>query len=270
MARKLRGSAGPQRYAFPGFQALFKCNLEIAANPIVLGALDHAAMQDALTQVKTHVVDNPHTLPVLILPAADDAYLIHKALFSQAKIPTQVCTLPVLQNDASLTWAIANIALQIFCKAGGYPWKVRPAAAERTLILGISQSHKLRKVHDRTEVEKYFAFSVLTDSSGLFQELHVLGEGDEESNYLDQLRESLGRVLTESAGEFGRVVIHTSFKLKHREIGCNPEDRRARVPHPAVGRVSICGHKGQSLVAFSLVPILVQIAWCRSKRHGCD
>lgn len=219
LARALKGIGQRGRYAFPGFKSLFNCELEIDADPIVLPNLEQAAMEDALARVKADRESHPGTLPVFILPGEEDSYLIHKAIFSCAEIPTQVCTLPVLQSENTLKWAIANIALQIFCKAGGHPWKVRPAAAERSLIMGISQSHKLRRTDEgRTQVEKYFAFSVLTDSSGLFQSLQVLGEGDNEDDYLKKLRTSLAGVLSNSAHNFSRVVIHTSFKLKRREI----------------------------------------------------
>ena len=112
---------------------------------------------------------------------------------------------------------MGNIALQIFCKAGGQPWKVRPPS-ERSLIVGISQSHKLNKSETGVAVEKYFAFSVLTDSSGLFQKIQVLGEASDQPSYLTQLRDNLKEILTASAEQFSRVVIHTSFKLKHAEI----------------------------------------------------
>ena len=131
--------------------------------------------------------------------------------------PSQVCTLGVIQDENTLRWSVANIALQIFCKAGGLPWKVRPVG-ERNLIIGISQSHKLRKTGTETSVEKYFSFSILTDSSGLFQKIQVLGESENEKAYLDQLRTNLKEVLKNAAEEFSRVVVHTSFKLKYHEI----------------------------------------------------
>ena len=125
------------------------------------------------------------------------------------------CTLRILEDEESLKWAIANLALQIFCKAGGRPWKVRPTA-ERSLIIGISQSHKLRLVNEQVHIDKYFAFSVLTDSSGLFQQIQVLGDSSDHSTYVEAVRANLKRVLEENAGVFQRVVIHTSFKLKQR------------------------------------------------------
>jgi hypothetical protein len=218
LARGLQGSGQRQRYAFPGFKALFKSELEIDGNPIVLPSLDQQSMKDALTRVQADLESYPNTLPVVVLPSDDDAYLVHKALFTEAVIPTQVCTLRVLQDEGALKWAIANIALQVFCKAGGFPWKVRPAAAERTLIVGVSQSHKLREVDGKRQVEKYFAFSVLTDSSGLFQKIQVLGESDDQADYLTKLRQNLKDMLSQNAGEYQRVVVHTSFKLKRTEI----------------------------------------------------
>src|SRR5262249_26716212 len=116
-----------------------------------------------------------------------------------------------------LKWAIANIALQIFCKAGGQPWKVRPTA-ERTLIIGISQSHKLRFEGAKTTIEKYFAFTVMTDNSGLFQRIQVLGEGGNQAQYIQQLRDNLRSILTQATDMFARIVVHTSFKLKRDEM----------------------------------------------------
>ena len=213
----LRGNGNP---SFPGFKSLFRSDLEISGSPIVLPDLCREEMEKALTRVKSERQSNPGTLPVLILPAEDrDAYLTHKSLFSQADIPTQVCTLPKLQNDDSLKWAIANLALQIFCKAGGQPWKVLPTETERCLIIGISQSHKLHKVDGKTKVEKYFAFSVMTDSSGLFHKVQVLGDGTDEMDYIAKLQRNLAEELCQNIGSYARIVLHTSFKLKYKEIG---------------------------------------------------
>jgi hypothetical protein len=58
----------------------------------------------------------------------------------------------------------------------------------------------------------------MTDSSGLFKKIEILGESQEEADYLFKLEQNLRKVLAEIAGNFSRVVIHTSFKIKHREI----------------------------------------------------
>ena len=218
LALSLKGQKQRGQFNFPGFSELFKTALEIDADPIVLPDLSSASMEAALINARAAREGSSRIVPVIVLPNGDDnGYLAQKAHFSHAGLPTQVCTLRILEDEESLKWAIANLALQIFCKAGGRPWKVRPTA-ERSLIIGISQSHKSRLVDDQVHIDKYFAFSVLTDSSGLFQQIQVLGDSTDHSTYVKALAANLKRVLEENAGIFNRVVIHTSFKLKHEEI----------------------------------------------------
>ena len=237
LAQGLRGVK--QRYSFPGFESLFKVALDIDSNPVVLKDLSQPEMEQALARVRSDREAYEATLPVLILPAEDDAYVMHKALFTAAGIPSQVCTLRVLQDEDTLKWAIANLALQIFCKAGGYPWKVRPTAPDQSLIIGISQSHKVVKGTNQFRVEKYFAFSVMTDDSGLFQRIQVLGDSPDESRYLSQLRQNLSSLLNESAQTFSRVVVHTSFKLKHREMDAIEETVKQAAGHQANCRFAV-------------------------------
>ncbi len=217
LALTLHGSESRDRFSFPGFKTLFKCAPSIASDPIILPDLSRSSIEKALLRSKNDMETGEIIVPIFILPNNDASYLEQKALFSNAKIATQVCTLRVLKDENSLNWAIANIALQIFCKAGGYPWKVRPTL-NKSLIIGISQSHKLRELNGFRSVEKYFAFSVMTDNSGLFQKIKVLGEGKIQENYIDELRTNLRELLDQNAQDFERIVIHTSFKLKRREM----------------------------------------------------
>lgn len=59
---------------------------------------------------------------------------------------------------------------------------------------------------------------MLTDNSGLFQKIQVLGEGDNETAYLDHLKASLREILNNNVSNFDQIVIHTSFRLKRKEI----------------------------------------------------
>jgi hypothetical protein len=218
LAMTLRGSAQRERFSFPGFHSLFKTDIQIDSSPVVLADLSQQSFNSALQRVKVERKTNANTVPILIVPDDNEAtYLAYKAVFAHEGIPTQVCTSPIIQDENALRWSIANIALQLFCKSGGQPWKVRPTS-ERSLIIGISQSHKIWFTDERPTVEKYFAFSVMTDSSGLFQRIQVLGEGERLSAYLHQLRMNLHQIISDSTETFSNVVIHTSFKLKHREM----------------------------------------------------
>lgn len=215
LAAALKGTAQHERFNFPGFEKLFKVPVVIDSNPIVITDFSVASMKEALNRIEK---ETSLCVPVLVLPDNEDAgYLNHKAVFTNAGHPSQVCTLGVIQDENTLKWSVSNIALQIFCKAGGMPWIVK-AFGEQSLIIGISQSHKRRKTEGKTVIEKYFAFSIMTDSSGLFQKLQVLGESEDEGSYLTQLHQKLKESLLRGAKEYSQVVVHTSFKLKQYEI----------------------------------------------------
>ncbi|MCL6613237.1 MAG: piwi domain protein [Firmicutes bacterium] len=216
LAKALQGIQRPSSLSFHGFESLFKTKLEIDHNPEVITDFSEETMQRILKRIE--ISGDKLWVPIFILDDNDkDAYLTHKALFIDKGIISQACRLSTIQNENSLKWSVANIALQIFCKVGGQPWKVRPTS-ERCLIIGISQSHKIKKSEQGNQIEKYYAFCVLTDNSGLFQEIQVLGESKEKATYLDQVRDRLRDVLSKQSEVFTRVVIHTSFKLKHHEI----------------------------------------------------
>ncbi len=86
----------------------------------------------ALVRVQQDRAKIPSVVPIFVLPDGDDnGYMNQKAIFANAGIPTQSCTLKVINDEYTLKWSIANIALQIFCKAGGQPWKVRPTRSDR-------------------------------------------------------------------------------------------------------------------------------------------
>jgi hypothetical protein len=214
LVRAIRGQS--PRLNFSGFENLFKVPLPVSDKPVVLQDFSKAEMDRALREIRAA---GPKALPVLILPHAEgeDAYATHKAIFTNAGISTQVCTTDTIADDYTLKWSVGNIALQIFCKAGGQPWKMKPTD-ERCLIIGLGQSHKRKRKNGRETIEKYFAFSVLTDSSGLFQSIEVLSHADSEGAYIEGLKAKLAGLLKTKAQEFSKVVLHTPFKLKHAEM----------------------------------------------------
>lgn len=202
------------KFDFPGFSKVFRTDITIDPHPIVLEDYSQDEMNRAVTNLKQRA---GAIMPVLVMRRSEDAYLCHKAVFAKAGIASQVCTIENIDDDYSLKWSIANIALQIFCKLGGKPWRVKPTDSE-SLIVGISQSHKVIKSNGKRSVERYFAFSVLTDSSGMFQEIEVLGNDANHQSYLTALRNNLTNMLKGSATRFKRIVIHTTFKLRQNEM----------------------------------------------------
>jgi argonaute-like protein implicated in RNA metabolism and viral defense len=159
-------------------------------------------------------------VPVLITPfkkggdeEASVSYYRAKHTLLKRGWPSQFVSLDTLNDRNVLKWSVSNIGLQLFAKMGGQPWKVLPET-ERCLIIGLGQSHKIVD----GKVEKYIAYSVLTDSSGLYEELRVLGSSSEEASYLQNLRRNLSRILTDYGDQYDRFVIHATFKVQKREL----------------------------------------------------
>lgn len=223
LASALKGTKYQVSSMFPGFSKLFQSEPKIDPDPVVIPNSSAEAFQDALQKVKSKEEQGFTIIPILVLPDTNDnGYLEHKSIFANAGIPSQVCTLKIIDDRNSLKWSIANIALQIFCKCGGKPWKVKPTT-EKSLIIGISQSHRHKGDNKDLSVEKYFAFSVMTDNSGLFQEIKVLSEGSKKDDYIAKLKDTLRTVLEQSVDQYNRVILHTSFKLKREEINAIKE-----------------------------------------------
>jgi hypothetical protein len=214
LAMAIRGNPR-DRSPYPGYTPLFRTPLEIDAHPVVLSGFDDADIRTAIDAL--HAKDRS-VLPVLVLPEKQkDIYFKFKALSSGRHIASQVCTSTIINDEHALKWSVANIALQLFCKAGGLPWKVQPTE-EQSLIIGISQSHKEACDGERRRIERHFAFSVLTDSSGLFKQIEVLGNSTDRQAYLTQLAANVERLMRESLPNVKRVVLHTSFRLRRDEM----------------------------------------------------
>lgn len=134
----------------------------------------------------------------------------------QNDIPLQVVNYNKLSKSNTLKWSTSNLALQIFSKLGGKPWIVNPSK-KNCLILGIGSSHKINP--ETKLVQKYFAYSVCLDSSGLYKKLEVLSESEDESSYLEKLEKNLLKLLdSRDFKEYLHCVLHLPFKIKNSEI----------------------------------------------------
>ena len=160
-------------------------------------------------------------VPVVITPFSrrdeaedNEAYWTLKHAFLAREMPIQVVAVDTIADRNTLKWSTAGIGLQIFAKAGGTPWRVVPAT-ERCLIVGVGQAHK---VLEDGGIERYFAYSVLTDSSGAFQEIRLLGTGGDEESYIDAFHDSLRGIFEDYANRFSSFVVHSTFAIRKREL----------------------------------------------------
>lgn len=160
-------------------------------------------------------------VPVVITPFSrhdesekNEAYWRLKHAFLARGMPIQVVATETIANRNTLKWSTAGIALQIFAKAGGTPWRVVPAT-ERCLIVGVGQAHK---VLSEGGIERFFAYSVLTDSTGAFQEIRLLGAAGDEESYIDAFHNNLRKIFKDYANRFSSFVVHSTFSVRRREL----------------------------------------------------
>jgi hypothetical protein len=218
--KALRGESFPN--VFPGTHTMFGFRL---SPDNVHGISVSNFKETEMLQVRDKVLSfkASHIIVILIAPWDDEEiedsndYFKAKHIFVSAQIPSQVVRLHTLERDTRLQWSTSNIALQSFAKLGGKPWKVQPKHG-RCLIVGVGQSHRVKSEDGKRIIERYYAYSVLSESSGLFKELRVLGRADNSKQYLIELRESIAKIVDEHRSTFQRFVIHAPYKISKGEL----------------------------------------------------
>ena len=183
-----------------------------------LRSFEHNNVKDLMTNLKKSTEES--MIQIAILPSKESSkeYFDLKYYSLQADVPLQIVTLDLLRNESTFKWSVSNIGLQIFAKLGGKPWKVKPSH-QNCLIIGIGQAHQLHKSDEgRFIVDKYFAYSVLIDSSGVYKDMAILGDSKDRNHYMKQIKIKIEEIIRLYQHEFKKFVIHTPFKLKNREL----------------------------------------------------
>lgn len=144
-------------------------------------------------------------------------YYTVKSYFLKRGLAIQAVTIDQALKKDGFKWSISGIALQIFVKLGGVPWKVKPQN-KNCLIFGISSAHI---TDDSNNTAKYFAYSLCFDSSGLYKRLNILGKSNDKGSYIKQLSEQIQIHLRDDLDDtIEKCVIHIPFKLKREEMKC--------------------------------------------------
>jgi hypothetical protein len=206
---------------FSGMQQMFRTPIN---NENVTGAevasFEPADLKRACVALKD-AFPAERLVPVVVAPFSKHhspeetrRYVLAKHTFLSAGLASQfVDRTKTMGDHNALKWSISNIALAVFAKMGGHPWKVRPST-ENCLIVGIGQAHRM--INGR--IEKYVAYSVLTDSSGIYENIRVLGSSTDYDEYVTSLKANLREVLTSHRHKYSSFVLHVTFRPKAAEI----------------------------------------------------
>lgn len=216
LLKGLRGELSPA--TFGGMNKLFKVEF---SNPIITGSAITEFSDDIIIQEIQKIKKlGQNVIPIIITNSKkeiedDELYYKLKHHFTQEKIPCQVVTRELIRNEYSLKYSLSNIALQIFAKAGGKPWKMKPANSDY-LIIGIGQSYTLERNEFGNTVKKNLAYSVLTDSTGIFKDIKVLAEGLESDDYYEQFASNVTSII--NSVSYRKISIHVPFRISKEKI----------------------------------------------------
>lgn len=220
----LSGKTNPG--TFPGMNEMFGLPINKEnVSKISIQQLDIQNLEKAIKEVLEFRKKNEKCKIIVILleessiddnDEIDSPYYYLKFNLLKENIPVQVLSYEKVGTTDNLKWSTSNIGLQIFSKLGGIPWLVAPSNSN-CLILGIGSSHK---IDDETRtVQKYLAYSVCLDSSGLYKKLSILSESETKETYLEDLKNNLINLLKEDEfSNYKKVVLHIPFKVKKDEI----------------------------------------------------
>lgn len=167
---------------------------------------------------------NPTDLvvPVLIVPwSKEDAseeqqklYFELKHLFLINHMASQFISIDKIINDNILKWSVSSLAIQIFSKLGGSPWVVIPKTSN-CLIIGIGQAYQQ---HEDSSIKKFFSYSILTDTTGLFKGIKILANENNKDDYAMNLSKSLKEIVNSYSNSYDSFVIHTSFRINKKDM----------------------------------------------------
>ncbi len=215
--RALRGDTFA---TFPGMQKMF--NLPISGDNVSAAVISDFIPTE-ITRIRDRIDTDAagrHVVPIILTPFGrnddpDDnaAYWRLKHVFLEKDLPIQVVHTKTVSDRNKLKWATASLGVQIFAKLGGIPWKVKPRLG-KCLIVGIGQSHQ--RVGENTK--RFFAYSVLTDSSGIFKEVRVLGDDVNEQSYISSFGKNLRKIFEDYSDQYSNFVVHSTFEIRRHEL----------------------------------------------------
>ena len=215
--RALRGDTFS---TFPGMRKMF--NLTISREN-VSGAVISKFTPHEINRVRDLICSDAggqDVVPIILTPFGkydrpdeNGAYWNLKHAFLAKSLPIQVVHTKTVADRNKLKWSTASIGLQVFAKLGGFPWKVRPRLGN-CLIVGIGQSHQ----RNGEKIQRFLAYAVLTDSSGIFEEVQILGDDTSERDYINNFGNNLRNIFEKYSDRYSSFVVHSTFKIRRNEL----------------------------------------------------
>jgi len=202
---------------FKTFKGLTKLGLPIQTKDNTKGLPiksfnDNLELEKHLNFIQKNSIQN--SIVIAIFPSSEEKfYYTLKNMCLQKNIPLQTVHLETILDENKLKWSVSGIALQIFTKLGGIPWIVKTEHSN-CLIVGIGQSIER---DSKNKPIRFFAYSVLLDSSGKFIMIEPLADAADKSEYLKKVGKKVSEIINEYA-EYNKIVFHIPEKISLETI----------------------------------------------------
>lgn len=155
-----------------------------------------------------------NSIIISVFPAKEKRfYFTLKNICLQRNIPLQAVNLETIIDENKLKWSISGIALQILAKSGNIPWVVE-AENKNCLIIGVGQS--IERDNNNNPL-RFFAYSVLLDSSGKFLTIEPLADATNKDEYFANLAKKIQTLITQYKN-FEKIVFHIPEKISINAI----------------------------------------------------
>jgi hypothetical protein len=217
--RALNGTKYP---TFLGMERMFKFPMN--KNTVIGVGVNEYAKDEMLKLIDNIKIQSREreVLPIVLAPWTRDSatpdesetYFFMKHQFLKNNMPSQFAGIKRVVDYESLKWSVASIGLQIFTKLGGSPWCL-DARTDHCLIIGIGQAHKK---DENNNIEKYFSYSILSDSTGIFKNIKILSDNTNHGHYLNGMAARLREIIESQINNYQYIIIHTSFRLRRDEL----------------------------------------------------
>ena len=173
---------------------------------------------DEIKILKETILKGKYSNPlVLVLKKSqeeeDKLYYSTKYEFSKDNIPVQFINYKTIKNR----YSVRDFSLQMFSKVGGVPWLVKPVN-ETTLLVGLAQSIRYKDAKGKRIQDRYYAYSILLESTGLYHSIDIVSSNSSKREYLVKLTQKIENILLVQSKSYSRIAIHAPFRISHEEI----------------------------------------------------
>lgn len=163
----------------------------------------------------SQIEQKENSIIISVFPEKEEEFyyaLKNKSL--REDILLQVIHSETIFNEYVFKWSVSSIALQIFSKLGGTPWLVR-SEEENTLMIGIGNSISINA--ETKEIERFYAYSVLVESTGKFVSINALANQNNRKKYLNEIAQSIAEIVAKNKN-YKKIVFHLPQKIRGEEI----------------------------------------------------